>query len=115
MGGDVGETAATVDAAGMDAAGGTAAGGTAGTAAVGGAAGTAAVDGEATLGYEQARAALDEVVHRLETGGLSLEESLALWERGERLADVCQAWLDGARRRLDTALAPPADPGRTGA
>jgi exodeoxyribonuclease VII small subunit len=63
----------------------------------------------ATLGYEQARAALDEVVHRLESGGLRLEESLALWERGERLADVCQAWLDGARRRLDAALQPPTD------
>jgi exodeoxyribonuclease VII small subunit len=69
----------------------------------------AGVGDETTLGYEQARAALDEVVHRLEAGGLRLEESLALWERGERLADVCQAWLDGARRRLDTALAPPAD------
>jgi exodeoxyribonuclease VII small subunit len=57
-------------------------------------------------GYEQARAELAEVVHRLETGGLSLEESLALWERGERLADTCQAWLDGARRRLDAALHP---------
>jgi exodeoxyribonuclease VII small subunit len=65
--------------------------------------------GDAGLGYEQARAALDDVVRRLESGGLSLEESLALWERGERLADVCQAWLDGARQRLDTALHPPAD------
>jgi len=66
---------------------------------------------EAGLGYEQARAALDDVVRRLESGGLSLEESLALWERGERLADVCQAWLDGARRRVDGALRPP-EPGR---
>jgi exodeoxyribonuclease VII small subunit len=66
-----------------------------------------AAGGEPALGYEQARAELDQVVHRLEAGGLSLEESLALWERGERLADVCQAWLDGARRRLDAALAPP--------
>jgi exodeoxyribonuclease VII small subunit len=73
------------------------------------AAGAAGAQDEATLGYERARAALDEVVHRLEAGGLRLEESLALWERGERLADVCQAWLDGARRRLDTALQPPAD------
>lgn len=59
--------------------------------------------GEA-LGYEQARMELADVVARLEAGGLSLEESLALWERGERLADVCQAWLDGARQRLDAAL-----------
>lgn len=55
------------------------------------------------LSYEQARAELASVVERLETGGTSLEESLALWERGERLADVCQRWLDGARERIDTA------------
>lgn len=72
-------------------------------------------DGDGALGYEQARAALDDVVRRLESGGLSLEESLALWERGERLADVCQAWLDGARQRLDAALHPPVDapPGKS--
>jgi len=46
-----------------------------------------------------------EVVRRLETGGVTLEESLALWERGEALAAVCQQWLDGARARLDEALA----------
>ncbi|MFD9126454.1 exodeoxyribonuclease VII small subunit [Kitasatospora sp. NPDC059571] len=57
------------------------------------------------LGYEQARDALLEVVRRLETGGTPLEESLALWERGEQLAKVCQRWLDGARARLDAALA----------
>ncbi|MFI9270578.1 exodeoxyribonuclease VII small subunit [Kitasatospora sp. NPDC052896] len=57
------------------------------------------------LGYEQARDALLDVVRRLETGGITLEESLALWERGERLAKVCQRRLDGARARLDAALA----------
>jgi len=57
------------------------------------------------LGYEQARDALLEVVRTLETGGTSLEESLALWERGEQLAKVCERWLDGARARLDAALA----------
>ncbi len=57
-----------------------------------------------SLGYEQARAQLAEIVARLEAGGLSLEESLELWERGERLADRCQRWLDGARSRLDAAL-----------
>lgn len=57
-----------------------------------------------TLGYEQARDELIEVVRRLETGGTSLEESLALWERGEELAQVCRRWLDGARARLDSAL-----------
>lgn len=58
-----------------------------------------------SLGYEQARDALLEVVRQLEAGGVSLEESLALWERGEQLAKVCQRWLDGARARLDAALA----------
>jgi exodeoxyribonuclease VII small subunit len=58
-----------------------------------------------TLGYEQARDELIEVVRRLETGGTTLEESLALWERGEELAKVCRRWLDGARARLDAALA----------
>ncbi|MFD7707872.1 exodeoxyribonuclease VII small subunit [Streptomyces sp. NPDC059785] len=58
-----------------------------------------------TLGYEQARDELIEVVRRLEAGGTSLEESLALWERGEELAKVCRRWLDGARARLDAALA----------
>ena len=55
------------------------------------------------LSYEEARAALAEVVQRLEAGGSTLEESLTLWERGEALADICQAWLDGARARLDAA------------
>ena len=60
---------------------------------------------EENLTYEQAREELVEVVRRLETGGVTLEESLALWERGEALAAVCQQWLDGARERLDKALA----------
>ena len=54
--------------------------------------------------YEAAREELVEVVRRLETGGATLEESLALWERGEALAAKCQQWLDGARARLDAAL-----------
>ncbi|MFC3575863.1 exodeoxyribonuclease VII small subunit [Streptomyces yaanensis] len=57
------------------------------------------------LGYEQARDELIEVVRRLEAGGTTLEESLALWERGEELAKVCRTWLEGARKRLDAALA----------
>ncbi|MFJ7155476.1 exodeoxyribonuclease VII small subunit [Streptomyces sp. NPDC101118] len=60
---------------------------------------------ETALGYEQARDELIEVVRRLEAGGTSLEESLALWERGEELAQVCRHWLEGARARLDSALA----------
>lgn len=55
--------------------------------------------------YEAAREELIEVVRTLETGGTTLEESLALWERGEALARICQDWLDGARKRLDDASA----------
>lgn len=58
-----------------------------------------------TPSYEQAREELVEVVRTLEAGGTTLEESLALWERGEQLATVCQGWLDGARKRLDAAIA----------
>ncbi|MEU1279952.1 exodeoxyribonuclease VII small subunit [Streptomyces sp. NPDC005805] len=65
---------------------------------------------EAALGYEQARDELIEVVRRLEAGGTTLEESLALWERGEELAKVCRRWLEGARARLDAALAESAPP-----
>lgn len=54
--------------------------------------------------YEQAREELVEVVRTLEQGGTTLEESLALWERGEALAKTCQDWLDGARRKLDEAM-----------
>jgi exodeoxyribonuclease VII small subunit len=61
------------------------------------------------LGYEQAREELIEVVQTLEQGGLSLEETLTLWERGERLAQVCQTWLDGARQRLEQRLAERSD------
>ncbi|GAA2589839.1 hypothetical protein GCM10010399_19900 [Dactylosporangium fulvum] len=52
------------------------------------------------LSYEQARAELATVVEKLESGGTTLEESLALWERGEELAVICQRWLDTARARL---------------
>jgi exodeoxyribonuclease VII small subunit len=56
------------------------------------------------LSYEDARDQLIEVVRTLEQGGTSLAESLALWERGEELAKVCQRALEGARARLDEAL-----------
>ena len=58
----------------------------------------------ATMGYEQARDELLDVVRRLEAGSASLEDSLRLWERGEALADRCEQWLAGARARLDAAL-----------
>jgi exodeoxyribonuclease VII small subunit len=60
---------------------------------------------EPEISYEAARAELREIVGKLESGGQSLEESLALWERGEHLADVCQRWLDDAGARLDAAIA----------
>ncbi len=52
------------------------------------------------LSYEAARDELAEVVNALETGTVTLEESLKLWERGEELAKICQEWLDGARKKL---------------
>jgi exodeoxyribonuclease VII small subunit len=60
-------------------------------------------DDLADLSYEQARDELVSVVTRLEAGGVTLEDSLTLWERGEALAARCQQWLDGARQRLATA------------
>jgi exodeoxyribonuclease VII small subunit len=73
-----------------------------------------------SISYEQARDELAAVVRRLEAGGLTLEQSLDLWERGEKLAAVCAEWLDGARARLTTAMAardaavPSAGAGRAG-
>ncbi len=60
-----------------------------------------AVDG---LGYEQARDELAEVVRTLEAGGLGLDESVALWERGEALARRCEEQLAGARERVQRVL-----------
>ncbi|MGH3824845.1 MAG: exodeoxyribonuclease VII small subunit [Pseudonocardiaceae bacterium] len=59
----------------------------------------------ASLGYEAARDELTEVVRKLEAGGLSLEDSLALWERGEQLAATCERHLAGARERIESAIA----------
>jgi exodeoxyribonuclease VII small subunit len=66
--------------------------------------------GEKTPSYEQAREELTEVVRRLETGGLTLEQSIELWERGEKLAAVCEEWLQGARVKLVAAMARRSDP-----
>ena len=57
----------------------------------------------AQLSYEEARDELAKVVATLEAGGVGLEESLKLWERGEELAAICQHWLDGARAKLEAA------------
>jgi exodeoxyribonuclease VII small subunit len=64
-----------------------------------------------SLTYEQARDELVALVSRLESGGAPLDESLALWERGEELAAICQSWLDGAKARIEAARAADADPG----
>ena len=60
--------------------------------------------------YEEARDELVDVVRRLEAGGVTLEQSLQLWERGEELARICQEWLDGARARLEAAAPEPESP-----
>lgn len=57
----------------------------------------------ATLTFEQARDELMQVVAQLEQGAPTLEQSLSLWERGEALANRCDEWLVGARKRLDAA------------
>jgi exodeoxyribonuclease VII small subunit len=57
------------------------------------------------MGYEEARDELIEVVHRLEQGGLDLDASLKLWERGEELAKRCDEQLAGARKRVEDAIA----------
>ncbi len=63
------------------------------------------------LGYEQARDELAEVVRTLESGGLSLDESVTLWERGEALARRCEEQLAGARERVARVLDPDASAG----
>jgi exodeoxyribonuclease VII small subunit len=60
------------------------------------------------LSYEEAREQLVEIVRRLEAGSVPLSESMALWERGEQLAAICQRWLDGARAKIEVARAPAA-------
>ena len=55
------------------------------------------------ISYEQARDELQQVVTKLEGQNVSPEESMALWERGEELAKICEEWLSGARKKLDAA------------
>ena len=59
------------------------------------------------LGYEAARDELIDVVQQLEHGGLDLDASLTLWERGEQLAKCCENHLAGAGKGVEQAL--PAD------
>ena len=72
---------------------------------------TPAGDPLSTLSYEEARDELVRVVQELEQGSTTLEESIALWERGEALARHCEEWLIGAKARLDAARAGAASPG----
>lgn len=60
--------------------------------------------------YEQARDELVQIVSRLEAGGIPLDESLTLWQRGEELASLCERYLDGARAKLDAAVAGRGEP-----
>ncbi|OAN33645.1 exodeoxyribonuclease VII small subunit [Microbacterium sp. H83] len=62
-----------------------------------------------TLSFEAARDELVKVVSELEQGAPTLEQSLALWERGEALAARCDEWLLGAKRRLEAARAAASD------
>ncbi|MDR2380190.1 MAG: exodeoxyribonuclease VII small subunit [Bifidobacteriaceae bacterium] len=66
----------------------------------------------AELSYEAARAELIQVVQQLEAGSQTLEEALALWERGEALAARCQEWLDSAKARIEARrpASAPAEP-----
>ena len=59
-----------------------------------------AAAGASAMGYEEARAALADVVAALESGDATLEEALALWEQGEEYVRICEAWLAGAQERL---------------
>ena len=68
----------------------------------------------AGLSYEQARTQLEEVVTRLESGDLPLDDLMTLWERGERLAAQCELKLAGARQRLDAVRRSVDGPGSTG-
>jgi exodeoxyribonuclease VII small subunit len=63
-----------------------------------------AAEPDAAASYEHARDELAAVVAKLESGGLSLDDSLTLWERGEQLALICTRFLDGARERVEAAL-----------
>ncbi|MDR1238030.1 MAG: exodeoxyribonuclease VII small subunit [Propionibacteriaceae bacterium] len=57
----------------------------------------------AELGYEEAREQLAEIVRQLESGQVPLSQAMELWERGERLAEVCSQWLEGAKARIEAA------------
>ena len=53
------------------------------------------------LSFEQALIALEEVVQQLESGSVPLDQSITLYERGEKLRKLCQARLDDAQARIE--------------
>ncbi len=54
----------------------------------------------ADLTFEAALAQLEEIVNRLEAGDLTLEDSVALYEQGQRLTAFCQGQIDSAELRV---------------
>lgn len=59
------------------------------------------------MSFEQALRALEQVVQQLESGEVPLDESIALYERGEKLRGLCQARLDAAQARIEKIVAGP--------
>jgi exodeoxyribonuclease VII small subunit len=55
----------------------------------------------AELSFEQALTALEEIVQKLESGNVPLDQSIALYERGEALRKHCQSRLDNAQARIE--------------
>lgn len=51
--------------------------------------------------FEEARAELEQIVARLESGEAGLEDAIELWERGEQLYRLCLAKLDAAQGRVE--------------
>jgi len=51
--------------------------------------------------FEQAQAELESIVERLEQGQASLDDAIALWERGEELYALCRAKLDAAQGKVE--------------
>ena len=62
----------------------------------------------ATIDYEKSVAELADIVRKLEAGDVPLSAAMELWERGEKLASACAAWLDGAKARIEAARPEPA-------
>ena len=61
----------------------------------------------AGMSFEDALRALEDVVRKLETGDVPLEESIGLYERGEKLRQHCQARLDAAQARIEKIVQGP--------